>query len=109
MAKPAVALMISKGAPKPFDAPPKEDAAPTFKAPEGFEMEGKKPGDTVEFVCEATVGEDGMLTIKSLNGIPLSGGDEDDKNQPFDDEEGADKSGGFVSNAMPGSDEGEAA
>lgn len=108
MAKPAVALMISKGAPKPFDAPPKEDAAPTFKAPEGFEMDGKKPGDTVEFVCEATVGEDGMLAIKSVNGIPIGAG-EDDMHKPFDESEDADKSGGFVSNAMPGSDEGEAA
>lgn len=50
----------------------------TFKAPEGVDLEDKKPGDKLEAVVEFEVEKDGKLCLKKINGIELQ---EDDKEE----------------------------
>lgn len=41
------------------------------EVPEGLDLEGKKPGDTLEVVSEFEIEKDGKLCLKSINGIEL--------------------------------------
>lgn len=96
--KPAMALMIGKmDKPGSMPAEPDHDEG-EFKAPEGFDMEGKKPGDTIEAVVELEVKDRGMLCVKKLNGMDV-GGYGDDK--PDEDEAPPEK-GGFTDSVMGG-------
>lgn len=65
----AVAVMVKRP-----DKP--EDGKITFDAPEGFDLEGKEPGDMVEAVVELEVEEGGKLCLRKLNGIDVGGYDE---------------------------------
>lgn len=55
-----------------------------IKPPEGFDLQGKGPGDTVQAVVEFEVTDDGMLMPKTLNGISLDGGED---KKPFEDKD----------------------
>ena len=50
----------------------------TFKAPEGVDIEGKKPGDTFEAVVEFEVKEGGKLCVEKINGLELPDSDKDE-------------------------------
>jgi hypothetical protein len=76
---------------KPFDA--KDDAGEVkFRAPEGFDTSDMQPGATKEVVCEIAKTEDGMLELKSINGMPVGEKRDETTEAPKDD---------FMSNAMP--------
>lgn len=47
-----------------------------IKPPEGFDLQGKGPGDMVQVVMEMKVGEGGMLIPMKMNGIPMDGAEE---------------------------------
>lgn len=82
----------------PGSAPP-EDGKTYFDAPKGYDMDGKKPGDEIEFVATAKVEDDGRLCLTKMDGMDMDG---DDKKEP---DEGDDKGyGDFVGAAMPGED-----
>lgn len=66
MKKPAVAIVVAH----------KPDAGPSFKAPDGMDLEDKQPGDTIQGVVDFKVGPDRMLTLKKVNGMDLGGGEE---------------------------------
>lgn len=66
MKKPAVAIVVAH----------KPDAGPSFKAPEGMELDDKQPGDMIQAVVDLKIGSDGMLMLKKVNGLDVGGGDE---------------------------------
>lgn len=88
--KPAVAIAIGA---KP------ESGEVKFPAPEGFDTAGKEPGSTMEVVAEITFGEDGMIELKSINGMPVG-----EKHDAMDEATPKDT---FANRVMP--DEGEEA
>lgn len=92
--KPKAALVISMGK-KDGEA---GDDKSYFSAPEGMDMEGKKPGDMIEFVGEARIEEDGKLCLKKMNGMDVPGAGEPEK--MGDGEKDAYK-GGFADAVMP--------
>ena len=48
-----------------------------FKAPEGLEIpEDVKPGDSFEVMATVTLGEEGELYLKEIDGIAVSGEDD---------------------------------
>lgn len=51
---------------------------PSLKLPDGFDAQGKKPGDKIQIVVEGTLGDDGSLMVESVNGIPMDGDKEPD-------------------------------
>ena len=75
-----------------------EDAAETvvFAPPPGFKTGGHKPGETFEAVASLQMGDDGNLTLLKLDGIPLSGPDEDAAEAAPDD------GGGFEASVEKG-------
>lgn len=64
--KPSVAIMVG-------GKEPDHEEEGYFTPPDGFDTEGKKPGERVEFVGEAEVMPDGRMCLKKVNGIELSG------------------------------------
>lgn len=46
-----------------------------FAAPDGFDLEGKAEGDTIEAVAELEIEEGGKLCLRKLNGIEVAGYD----------------------------------
>lgn len=67
-----------------------EKEAIEFKAPEGLEMpEGVKPGDTFEVMATVTLGEEGELYLKEIDGLPVSTESEDEEVE-------AENDGGFL-------------
>jgi len=94
MVKPKAALVIKVG-----DKGGEPDHDETyFSAPEGMDMEGKKPGDTIEFVGEARIEEDGKLCLKKMNGMDVPGAGEAQK---MGDGEKDSYKGGFANAVMP--------
>lgn len=87
--KPAVAIAIGE---KPTDS------AVKFPAPLGFDTSGKEPGSTMEVVAEIAIGEDGMIELKSINGMTIGAQGASEPEKPKDT---------FASRVMP--DEGEEA
>lgn len=66
------------------------DEGMTFKLPEGVDIGDAKSGDTIERVVAFKIGDGGMATLESIEGIPLDGGDStdmSDRSQPPDDDE----------------------
>lgn len=94
MKKPAVALMI--GAPKKDASEDSEKGE--FKAPEGMDMEDKKPGDMIEVVATCEVKDGGMLCVRKVNGMDVEGYDDEavpEEKEPYQ--------GGFADAVMTGS------
>lgn len=92
--KPAMAVMI--GAPGSPDKEPDHDEG-EFHAPEGFDMEGKKPGEMIEAVVELEIKDNGMLCVRKLNGMDVEG--YEDKETPKEEEP---KPDAFTDNVMGG-------
>lgn len=99
MANPKMKLVIGVGGKGNPDA---DEGKTYITPPEGYDIGNKKPGDTVEFVGEATVEDDGRLCLTKMDGMDMDGGEEK-TSEPDEDDKGY---GDFVSSAMPGSDEG---
>lgn len=95
------AAVIAIGANKPFDAPEEKDEAVKIPPPDGFDTSDMRPGATKDVVCSVALSEDGMLEIKSINGIPLGG-----EKGPSEEAKTSDT---FANSVMPGADEGEGA
>lgn len=81
-------------------AKPADDGM-TFKLPEGVDVGDAKPGDTIERVVAFKIGDGGMATLESIEGIPLDGSDSTDMTdrstaQPSDDD-GDETNGGGLS------------
>jgi hypothetical protein len=56
--------------------------------PNGLDLEGKKPGETLDTVCEFEVEPDGKsLCLKKVNGIVMDG--YGDKDEPDEDDQTA--------------------
>ncbi|MGB7195356.1 MAG: hypothetical protein WBD81_18020 [Collimonas pratensis] len=72
-----------------------------IKPPEGFDLQGKGPGDTVQAVVEFEVTDDGMLMPKTINGISLDGGEM----KPFEDADDQGAFAGQLKSAPGGGDE----
>lgn len=91
--KPAVALMIHA----PGSAPDEPDGDEgEFQAPEGMDLEGKNPGDTIEVVATCEIKPDGKLCVRKVNGMDVPGYDDKDKT----DDESAPDDDSFTSAAM---------
>lgn len=87
--KPTVAIAIGA----------KPESGLKFPAPEGFDTSDMQPGATKDVVCTISKTDDGMIELKSINGIPVGEKhDEMDESKPKDT---------FASRVMP--DEGEEA
>ena len=93
--KPKMTVVI--GARKPYDAP-EEPEESMFPAPKGMDMDGKKPGDTMEAVCVLEVKDDGMLCVRKVNGMYVPGYEDKDD---MDKEKSSDS---FMDAAMPDED-----
>lgn len=60
--------------------------AASLPMPEGMEMpEGVEPGGTFEVMATVRVGDDGMLAVEALDGMPLPGMEPEE--EPMDDME----------------------
>lgn len=100
MAKdPKMMLVIGGGKGKEGDG---ESHEGSFKAPEGMDMEGKKPGDTVQAVCDLEIEADGRLCVKKVNGMDVPGYEEEEsKEQEMGEGEKPSYKGGFTNAVMP--------
>lgn len=65
-----------------------------FKAPEGLEIpEGTNPGGSFEVMATVTLGEEGELYLKEIDGLPISTESEDEEVEADDETQ---DNGGFL-------------
>lgn len=89
----------------PGSAPEPDHDEGEFKAPEGMDMEDKKPGDMIEAVVELEIKENGMLCVRKVNGMEV--GDYKEKGKPLEDDQ--EKPDDFADAVMGGPEQPEAA
>lgn len=76
----------------PGGGPPKDGEEPDhdegeFQAPEGIDLEGKKPGEMIEVVATLEVKEGGKLCVRKVNGVDVPGYEDKPEEEPAPDEE----------------------
>jgi len=65
-----------------------------FKSPEGLEIpEGTNPGESFEVMATVTLGEEGELYLKEIDGLPISTESEDEEIEADDETQ---NKGGFL-------------
>jgi hypothetical protein len=68
-----------------------------FKAPQGLEIpEGTNPGDSFEVMATVTLGEEGELYLKELDGISVSGEEDPEEDAAEGETEPSENQGGFL-------------
>lgn len=69
--KPKAAVVIAAG---PAEPDADEKGKIIVPMPQGMDDEGKKPGETIDAVCEFEIEPDGKsLCLKKINGIAMEG------------------------------------